>query len=75
MEDYRHNFVNLTAFRLVERDEPRVQRVLEDMSLWEKGIDGRIWEGGYRILNKSGLIEVSIMIRRDLFKVEAVITP
>ncbi|XP_074662536.1 glutamate receptor ionotropic, kainate 2-like [Tubulanus polymorphus] len=35
MEDFRYNYVNLTAFRLIPREDPRVRSLLNEMSFYQ----------------------------------------
>ena len=53
LEDFKYNFVNITAFRLVDADDVGVRSVLRDME--------RFQPSGNTILNKSRVIEVSVL--------------
>ena len=52
MEDFRHNFVNLTGFRLVMAEGQMVKDIIRQMKLYER-------HSGVRLLNASGIIKVS----------------
>ena len=50
LEDFKYNSVNMTAFRLVDLDEPSVAETLKQME--------RFQPIGHAILNRSGIIQV-----------------
>ncbi|XP_071541830.1 glutamate receptor ionotropic, kainate 2-like isoform X7 [Panulirus ornatus] len=50
LEDFKYNFVNMTAFRLVDSEHYRVRRVLKDMEKFQPI--------GHNILNQSRVIQV-----------------
>lgn len=50
LEDFKYNSVNMTAFRLVDLDEPTVADTLKHME--------RFQPIGHTILNRSGIIQV-----------------
>lgn len=50
LEDFKYNNVNMTAFRLVDLDEPKVADVLRQME--------RFQPIGPAILNRTGVIQV-----------------
>lgn len=50
LEDFKYNSVNMTAFRLVDVEEPKVAEVLRQME--------RFQPVGHTILNKTGVIQV-----------------
>nr|XP_053636465.1 glutamate receptor ionotropic, kainate 2-like isoform X4 [Cherax quadricarinatus] len=50
LEDFKYNFVNMTAFRLVDSDHYRVRRVLKDMEKFQPI--------GHNILNQSRVIQI-----------------
>lgn len=52
LEDFKYNSVNMTAFRLVDLDEPKVVKVLKQIEHFQSTI-------GHAILNKTGVIQVS----------------
>ncbi|XP_076467225.1 glutamate receptor ionotropic, kainate 2-like [Babylonia areolata] len=58
MEDFRHNFVNLTSFRLVDPEAKHVQTVMQDMEIYELQTD-------LKLLNTTGFLslphEVALM--------------
>ncbi|KAK0080368.1 hypothetical protein PV325_012809, partial [Microctonus aethiopoides] len=49
LEDFKYNFVNITAFRLVDADDTGVRGLLRDME--------RFQPAGNTILNKSRVIQ------------------
>lgn len=51
LEEFRHNFVNMTAFRLVDVEDVGVKKILKDMERFRNS-DGSI-------LDKSPTIKVS----------------
>lgn len=51
LEDFKYNFVNITAFRLVDADDVGVRGILRDMERYQPA--------GNTILNKSKVIQVS----------------
>jgi hypothetical protein len=51
LEDFKYNFVNITAFRLVDADDVGVRSILRDMERYQPA--------GNTILNKSRIIQVS----------------
>ena len=59
MEDYRHNYVNLTAFRLVDRTDPRVNDLLVQMQEYQQLND-------QKLLNSSTILKVSEICRTVL---------
>ena len=52
LEDFKYNSVNITAFRLVDVEDARVLETLDQME--------RFQPIGHAILNRSGVIQVSI---------------
>lgn len=52
LEDFKYNSVNMTAFRLVDLEEPKVAEVLRQMERFQPAI-------GHAILNKTGVLQVS----------------
>lgn len=50
LEDFKYNSVNITAFRLVDKEEPKVNEALRQME--------RFQPVGHAILNKSGILQV-----------------
>ena len=51
MEDFRHNYVNLTAFRLVQRENARVRDILQQMYKYQR-------DTGAILMNTSTVIQV-----------------
>ncbi|XP_043273100.1 glutamate receptor ionotropic, kainate 2-like isoform X3 [Venturia canescens] len=64
LEDFKYNFVNITAFRLVDADDIGVRGVLRDME--------RFQPSGNTILNKSRVIEAEPALMYDSVQVFAV---
>jgi len=56
LEDFKYNSVNITAFRLVDVEDARVMETLDQME--------RFQPIGHAILNRSGVIQVSICDNR-----------
>ncbi|CAL1527178.1 unnamed protein product, partial [Lymnaea stagnalis] len=58
MEDFRHNYVNLTGFRLVDPSDPQVKKIIHDMEIYEMQTD-------LSLLNTTGYLslphEVALM--------------
>lgn len=52
LEDFKYNSVNMTAFRLVDLEEPKVVEILRQME--------RFQPIGHAILNRTGVIQVDI---------------
>lgn len=52
MEDFKYNFVNMTAFRIVDAEDVAVTEILKDMEKFQ-GV-------GLSLLNKSRIIQVII---------------
>jgi ionotropic kainate glutamate receptor 2 len=52
LEDFKYNSVNITAFRLVDVEDARVVKMLDQME--------RFQPIGHVILNRSGVIQVGI---------------
>jgi ionotropic kainate glutamate receptor 2 len=50
LEDFKYNFVNMTAFRIVDAEDVGVREILKDME--------RFQPVGHSILNKSHVIQV-----------------
>jgi ionotropic kainate glutamate receptor 2 len=50
LEDFKYNFVNMTAFRIVDSENVGVREILKDME--------RFQPVGHSILNKSLIIQV-----------------
>ncbi|XP_064104775.1 glutamate receptor ionotropic, kainate 2-like [Macrobrachium nipponense] len=57
LEDFKYNFVNMTAFRLVDSEHYRVRRVLKDMEKFQPI--------GHNILNQSRVIQVEPALMYD----------
>jgi ionotropic glutamate receptor len=53
LEDFKYNSVNITAFRIVDVDHPKVKEILEVIEKFQPI--------GHAILNKSGIIQVMIL--------------
>jgi hypothetical protein len=51
MENFRHNYVNMTGFRLVPRENPRVKDIIRQMYKYQS-------ETGAVLLNTSTIIKV-----------------
>lgn len=51
LEDFKYNFVNITAFRLVDADDAAIRGILRDMEKYQSE--------GNNLLNKSRVIQVS----------------
>ncbi|XP_059153989.1 glutamate receptor ionotropic, kainate 2-like [Physella acuta] len=58
MEDFRHNYVNLTGFRLVDPSDPDVRKIIHEMEIYEMQTD-------LSLLNTTGYLslphEVALM--------------
>jgi ionotropic kainate glutamate receptor 2 len=54
LEDFKYNFVNMTAFRMVDAEDVGVREILRDME--------RFQPLGHSILNKSRIIQVKYCI-------------
>jgi len=50
LEDFKYNFVNMTAFRIVDAEDVGVREILKDMEKFQPV--------GHSILNKSHIIQV-----------------
>jgi hypothetical protein len=57
LEDFKYNSVNITAFRLVDSEDARVVRTLDQIQ--------RFQPVGYNILNKSRVIQVGTFTNRN----------
>ncbi|KAJ9587714.1 hypothetical protein L9F63_018865, partial [Diploptera punctata] len=57
LEDFKYNSVNITAFRLVDVEDPRVSEILEQME--------RFQPIGHAILNRSGIIQAEPALMYD----------
>jgi ionotropic kainate glutamate receptor 2 len=55
MEDFKYNFVNITAFRLVDVNDIAVKELLKDMERYYS-------EQNINVFNKSRIIEVSSLV-------------
>ncbi|XP_033226294.1 glutamate receptor ionotropic, kainate 2-like isoform X2 [Belonocnema kinseyi] len=64
LDDFKHNFVNITAFRLVDAEDSIVRGILKDME--------RFQPAGNTILNKSHVIEAEPALMYDSVQVFAV---
>ncbi|XP_012276449.1 glutamate receptor ionotropic, kainate 2 [Orussus abietinus] len=64
LEDFKYNFVNITAFRLVDADDLSVRNILRDME--------RFQPAGNTILNKSRVIQAEPALMYDSVQVFAV---
>lgn len=51
LENFKYNYVNMTAYRMVDADHPSVKQILRDIEKFQPM--------GQRILNKSNVINVS----------------
>lgn len=59
LEDFKYNFVNMTAFRIVDAEDVGVREILKDME--------RFQPVGHSILNKSRIIQVEMIEKCSLF--------
>lgn len=50
LENFRYNFVNMTAFRMVDSEHPSVRTILRDIEKYQPK--------GHPILNKTNVIQV-----------------
>ncbi|XP_068900994.1 glutamate receptor ionotropic, kainate 2-like isoform X1 [Tenebrio molitor] len=57
LEDFKYNSVNITAFRIVDVDHPKVKEILEVMEKFQPI--------GHAILNKSGIIQAEPALMYD----------
>nr|QGW50282.1 gustatory receptor 27 [Chouioia cunea] len=64
LEDFKYNFVNITAFRLVDADDAEVRGVLRDMEKFQFQ--------GNNLLNKSRVIQAEAALMYDSVQVFAV---
>ncbi|XP_057339216.1 glutamate receptor ionotropic, kainate 2-like isoform X6 [Microplitis mediator] len=64
LEDFKYNYVNITAFRLVDADDAAVRGILRDME--------RFQPAGNTILNKSHVIQAEPALIYDSVQVFAV---
>ncbi|XP_011696327.1 PREDICTED: glutamate receptor ionotropic, kainate 2-like isoform X2 [Wasmannia auropunctata] len=64
LEDFKYNFVNITAFRLVDADDVGVRSILRDMERYQPS--------GNTILNKSRIIQAEPALMYDSVQVFAV---
>ncbi|XP_012543074.1 glutamate receptor ionotropic, kainate 2 isoform X1 [Monomorium pharaonis] len=64
LEDFKYNFVNITAFRLVDADDVGVRSILRDMERYQLS--------GNTILNKSRIIQAEPALMYDSVQVFAV---
>ncbi|CAG5126998.1 unnamed protein product, partial [Candidula unifasciata] len=55
MEDFRHNYVNLTGFRLVDPSDPYVRKIIHDMEIYEMQTD-------LSLLNTTGYLSLPVSI-------------
>ncbi|XP_028981864.1 glutamate receptor ionotropic, kainate 2 [Diachasma alloeum] len=63
LEDFKYNSVNMTAFRLVDLEEPRIAEVLRQME--------RFQPIGHAILNRTGIIQAEPALVYDSVQVFA----
>ncbi len=59
LEDFKYNFVNISAFRIVDADSNFTRHLLRDMEKFQPI--------GQSILNKSNIIQVSLESDDELF--------
>ncbi|XP_076628916.1 glutamate receptor ionotropic, kainate 2 isoform X2 [Colletes latitarsis] len=64
LEDFKYNFVNITAFRLVDAEDVGVRGILRDMERYQPS--------GNKILNKSRVIQAEPALMYDSVQVFAV---
>jgi hypothetical protein len=57
LEDFKYNSVNITAFRLVDLEDARVVRTLDQIQ--------RFQPVGYNILNRSRVIQVGTFTNKN----------
>ncbi|KAH9493111.1 Glutamate receptor ionotropic, kainate 1 [Bulinus truncatus] len=55
MEDFRHNYVNLTGFRLVDPSDPQVKKIIQDMEIYEMQSD-------LSLLNTTGYLSLPVSL-------------
>ncbi|XP_034174059.1 glutamate receptor ionotropic, kainate 2 [Osmia lignaria lignaria] len=67
LEDFKYNSVNMTAFRLVDLEEPKVAEVLRQMERFQVGFQPI----GHAILNKTGVIQAEPALVYDSVQVFA----
>lgn len=53
MEDFRHNYVNLTGFRLVDPSDPDVRKIIHEMEIYEMQTD-------LSLLNTTGYLSLPV---------------
>ena len=60
LEDFKYNFVNMTAFRIVDAEDVGVREILKGMQKFQPV--------GHSILNKSHIIQVGyVLLLRHVF--------
>ena len=60
MEDFRHNYVNLTGFRMVDPEDKHTQTIMQDMEIYELQTD-------LQLLNTTGFLSLGVShTRHDL---------
>ncbi|XP_075217626.1 glutamate receptor ionotropic, kainate 2-like isoform X9 [Lycorma delicatula] len=64
LEDFKYNFVNMTAFRMVDAEDVNVKEVLKDMQ--------RFQPMGHSLLNKSSVIQAGPALMYDSVLVFAI---
>ncbi|XP_067008296.2 glutamate receptor ionotropic, kainate 2 [Anabrus simplex] len=64
LEDFKYNFVNMTAFRIVDAEDVGVREILKDME--------RFQPVGHSILNKSSIIQAEPALMYDSVYVFAI---
>ena len=53
MEDFRHNYVNLTGFRMVDPEDRHTQAIMQDMEIYELQTD-------LQLLNTTGFLSLRV---------------
>ena len=60
MDDFRHNYVNVTGFRMVNVQNPTTKDILQQMRTYEK-------HAGVKLLNQSQVIKVRSAVYHKIF--------
>ena len=82
LEDFRHNFVNITGLRLVDREDPVIRDTLHQMQLHQQHTGTRLLNDSKQLIIKVCLLSVtrfaatwtSLSVASTLFRASVPIT-
>jgi hypothetical protein len=62
LEDFRHNFANITGLRMIDREDPRIHDVLNQMKLHQQH------HPGTKLLNNTQQLLIKVSVRGPILE-------